>query len=71
MHLLSSENLKKIPDKINENIAKKNYLTAAQLVVEAKETLQGNLLSVEGLKEVRSDLASKQEVLQIYVIVIF
>ncbi len=46
MHLLSSENLKKIPDKINENIGKKNYLTAAQLVVEAKETLQGNLLSV-------------------------
>lgn len=57
-----SENLKKIPDKINENIAKKNYIAAAQLVVEAKETLQGNLLSVEGLKDVRSDLAAKQEV---------
>ena len=57
-----SEKLKEIPDKINENIGKKNYLAAAQLIVQAHENLQGPLQNVEGLKDVRSDLATKQEV---------
>ncbi|XP_046631029.1 exocyst complex component 4-like [Daphnia pulicaria] len=55
------EKLKEIPDKINENIAKKNYIAAAQLIVEAHENLQGPLQNVEALKDVRSDLATKQE----------
>ncbi|XP_057377768.1 exocyst complex component 4-like isoform X2 [Daphnia carinata] len=55
------EKLKEIPDKINENIAKKNYVAAAELVVEAQQNLQGPLQNVEALKDVRSDLATKQE----------
>lgn len=60
--VILSEKLKEIPDKIHENVAKKNYLAAAQLVVQAHENLQGPLQNVEGLKDVRSDLALKQEV---------
>jgi hypothetical protein len=51
-----------MPDRINENIAKKNYIAAAQLIVEAQDNLQGPLQKVEALKDVRSDLATKQEV---------
>ena len=57
-----SENLKDIPDEINRNILHKNYLAAAQLVVKARENLQGPLMNVDALKEVRSDLEIKQEV---------
>lgn len=59
---ISSQNLKNIPEQINEHIGKKNYVAAAQLVVKAEESLHGPLSNVEGLKEVRSDLAAKQEV---------
>ena len=63
-YLLSifSEKLKESPDKINENISKKNYITAAQLIVEAQENLQGPLQKVEALKDIRSDIGTKQEV---------
>lgn len=54
--------MKKIPEQINESIGKKNYLAAAQLVVQAQDSLKGPLQSIEGLKEVRSDLSAKQEV---------
>ncbi len=59
---ICSESLKDIPDEIHSNIMRKNYLAAAQLVVKAKENLQGPLMSVDALKEVRSNLETKQEV---------
>lgn len=60
------EKLKEIPDKIHENVTKKNFLVAAQLVVQAQENLQGALQKIEGLKDVRTDLALKQEVISIF-----
>ena len=59
--MIYSEHVKKIPEQINESIGKKNYLAAAQLVVQAQDSLKGPLQSIEGLKEVRSDLSAKQE----------
>lgn len=56
------ENLKNMPDQISEHVGRKDYMAAAQLVVQAQENLQGPLLNIEGLKEVRNDLAAKQEV---------
>lgn len=51
-----------MPDQISEHVGRKDYKAAAQLVVQAQENLQGPLLNIEGLKEVRNDLAAKQEV---------
>lgn len=59
---ITREELKEIPNKINESISKKDYIAAAQLVVKAQESLQGPLQLVEGLKDVKTDLASKNEV---------
>ena len=56
------ESLKDVPDQITENINKKEYLTAAQLIVEARENLAGSLSNVDALKEVRSDLDTREEV---------
>jgi len=55
------ESLKDVPDQITENINKKEYLTAAQLIVEARENLAGSLSNVDALKEVRSDLDTREE----------
>lgn len=56
------ESLKDVPDQITENINRKEYLKAAQLIVEAKENLAGPLSNVDALKEVRSDLEAREEV---------
>ena len=56
------EDLKDVPDQITNNINRKEYLAATQLIVQARENLQGPLLNVDALKEVRSDLETKQEV---------
>lgn len=70
--LIFSEHLKDIPDEINHNIVHQNYLAAAKLVVKARENLQGPLMNVDALKEVRSDLEIKQEVQIInYIIAVF
>lgn len=58
------EILKNSPEQISQNIAKKNYLAAAKLIVQAHEILQGALQKVEGLKDVRSDVISRQEVFE-------
>jgi len=51
-----------VPDQISENINKKEYLTAARLIVEARENLAGPLSNVDALKEVKSDLETREEV---------
>lgn len=56
------EHLKELPEKINENVAKKDYIVAARLVVQAQENLRGPLQQVDGLMEVRSELNTVQEV---------
>ena len=54
--------MKEVPNKINDSISKKDYIIAAQLVVKAEESLQGPLKFVEGLKDLKLDLAAKNEV---------
>lgn len=51
-----------MPDQINDNIARKNYLAATQLIVKAKEIFQGPLMNVDALKEVASELEIRKEV---------
>lgn len=62
VQILSREDLKDVPNKINDSISKKDYITAAQLVVKAQESLQGPLKFVEGLKDLKLDLAARNEV---------
>ena len=57
------EELRELPNKINESISKKDYLAAALLVVKAQETMQGPLQHVEGLKDVKADVATRSEVM--------
>ncbi|XP_064417289.1 exocyst complex component 4 [Latimeria chalumnae] len=54
------ENIKQVPQKLEQCMASKHYLQATDMLVSAVESLEGPLLQVEGLGELRLELKSKR-----------
>lgn len=57
------ENVTKVPNEIDNFIKNKHYLHATKLLVDSIVSLNSNLENVEALKEIKSTLIQKQEVL--------
>ncbi|XP_006887201.1 PREDICTED: exocyst complex component 4 [Elephantulus edwardii] len=54
------ENIKQVPQKLEQCMASKHYLSATDMLVSAVEYLEGPLLQVEGLSDLRLELHSKK-----------
>ncbi|XP_060745639.1 exocyst complex component 4 [Tachysurus vachellii] len=54
------ENIKQVPQKLESCMASKHYLHATDMLVSAVESLEGPLLQVEGLSDLRLELHSKK-----------
>ncbi|XP_061494071.1 exocyst complex component 4 isoform X2 [Rhineura floridana] len=54
------ENIKQVPQKLQQCMASKHYLTATDMLVSAVDSLEGPLLQVEGLSDLRLELHSKK-----------
>ncbi|KAM9311350.1 LOW QUALITY PROTEIN: exocyst complex component 4 [Gastrophryne carolinensis] len=54
------ENIKQVPQKLEQCMASKHYLNATDMLVFAVESLEGPLLQVEGLSDLRLELHSKK-----------
>ncbi|KAI4902077.1 hypothetical protein NFI96_020359 [Prochilodus magdalenae] len=54
------ENIKQVPQKLETFMASKHYLHATDMLVSAVESLEGPLLQVEGLSDLRLELHSKK-----------
>ncbi|XP_021548672.1 exocyst complex component 4 isoform X1 [Neomonachus schauinslandi] len=54
------ENIKQVPQKLEQCMASKHYLNATDMLVSAVESLEGPLLQVEGLSDLRLELHSKK-----------
>ncbi|XP_043943253.1 exocyst complex component 4 [Protopterus annectens] len=54
------ENIKQVPQKLEQCMASKHYLTATDILVSAVDSLEGPLLQVEGLSDLRLELHSKK-----------
>ncbi|XP_032724898.1 exocyst complex component 4 isoform X3 [Lontra canadensis] len=54
------ENIKQVPQKLEQCMASKHYLSATDMLVSAVESLEGPLLQVEGLSDLRLELHSKK-----------
>nr|XP_020655927.1 exocyst complex component 4 [Pogona vitticeps] len=54
------ENIKQVPQKLQQRMASKHYLTATDMLVSAVDSLEGPLLQVEGLSDLRLELHSKK-----------
>ncbi|MCJ8743002.1 hypothetical protein PDJAM_G00088700 [Pangasius djambal] len=54
------ENIKQVPQKLEACMASKHYLHATDMLVSAVESLEGPLLQVEGLSDLRLELHSKK-----------
>uniref|UniRef100_A0A8C1ZB50 Exocyst complex component Sec8 n=1 Tax=Cyprinus carpio TaxID=7962 RepID=A0A8C1ZB50_CYPCA len=54
------ENIKQVPQKLEASMASKHYLHATDMLVSAVDSLQGPLLQVEGLGDLRLELHSKK-----------
>ncbi|KAM9467920.1 exocyst complex component 4 [Clarias gariepinus] len=54
------ENIKQVPQKLEACMASKHYLHATDMLVSAVESLEGPLLQVEGLGDLRLELHSKK-----------
>ncbi|KAM9171809.1 exocyst complex component 4 isoform 1-T1 [Pangshura tecta] len=54
------ENIKQVPQKLEQCMASKHYLTATDMLVSAVDSLEGPLLQVEGLSDLRLELHSKK-----------
>ncbi|XP_037369292.2 exocyst complex component 4 [Talpa occidentalis] len=54
------ENIKQVPQKLEQCMASKHYLNATDMLVCAVESLEGPLLQVEGLSDLRLELHSKK-----------
>ncbi|XP_032160418.1 exocyst complex component 4 isoform X1 [Mustela erminea] len=54
------ENIKQVPQKLEQCLASKHYLSATDMLVSAVESLEGPLLQVEGLSDLRLELHSKK-----------
>ena len=55
------EQVKNVPDKLQACITKKQYLLAAEMLVNSISLLEGDLAQVEALKDVKAELLSKKE----------
>ncbi|KAI7791648.1 exocyst complex component 4 [Triplophysa rosa] len=62
------ENIKQVPQKLEASMASKHYLYATDMLVSAVDSLEGPLLQVEGLSDLRLELHSKK--LNIHVVLI-
>ncbi|XP_050756498.1 exocyst complex component 4 isoform X2 [Gymnogyps californianus] len=54
------ENIKQVPQKLEQCMASKHYLKATDMLVSAVDSLEGPLLQVEGLSDLRLELHSKK-----------
>ncbi|XP_051544248.1 exocyst complex component 4-like isoform X2 [Myxocyprinus asiaticus] len=54
------ENIKQVPQKLEASMASKHYLYATDMLVSAVDSLEGPLLQVEGLGDLRLELHSKK-----------
>ncbi|XP_017663213.1 PREDICTED: exocyst complex component 4 [Lepidothrix coronata] len=54
------ENIKQVPQKLEQCMAGKRYLNATDMLVSAVDSLEGPLLQVEGLSDLRLELHSKK-----------
>ncbi|XP_038608129.1 exocyst complex component 4 isoform X1 [Tachyglossus aculeatus] len=54
------ENIKQVPQKLEQCMASKHYLSATDMLVSAVDSLEGPLLQVEGLSDLRLELHSKK-----------
>ncbi|XP_071590325.1 exocyst complex component 4 isoform X2 [Heliangelus exortis] len=54
------ENIKQVPQKLEQCMASKDYLNATDMLVSAVDSLEGPLLQVEGLSDLRLELHSKK-----------
>ncbi|XP_042728686.1 exocyst complex component 4 [Lagopus leucura] len=54
------ENIKQVPQKLEQCMASKHYLNATDMLVSAVDSLEGPLLQVEGLSDLRLELHSKK-----------
>ncbi|XP_060759422.1 exocyst complex component 4 isoform X1 [Neoarius graeffei] len=54
------ENIKQVPQKLEACMASKHYLHATDMLVSAVKSLEGPLLQVEGLSDLRLELHSKK-----------
>ncbi|XP_026957694.1 exocyst complex component 4 [Sagmatias obliquidens] len=54
------ENIKQVPQKLEQCMTSKHYLSATDMLVSAVESLEGPLLQVEGLSDLRLELHSKK-----------
>ncbi|MEE6481763.1 hypothetical protein FKM82_012962 [Ascaphus truei] len=54
------ENIKQVPQKLEQCMASKHYLNATDMLVSAVNSLEGPLLQVEGLSDLRLELHSKK-----------
>ncbi|OCT89261.1 exocyst complex component 4 [Xenopus laevis] len=54
------ENIKQVPQKLEQCMASKHYLSATDMLVSAVDSLEGHLLQVEGLSDLRLELHSKK-----------
>ncbi|XP_074831865.1 exocyst complex component 4 [Carettochelys insculpta] len=54
------ENIKQVPQKLEQSMASKHYLNATDMLVSAVDSLEGPLLQVEGLSDLRLELHSKK-----------
>lgn len=54
------ENIKQVPQKLEQSMASKHYLSATDMLVSAVDSLEGPLLQVEGLSDLRLELHSKK-----------
>ncbi|XP_043569970.1 exocyst complex component 4 isoform X2 [Chiloscyllium plagiosum] len=54
------ENIKQVPQKLERCMASKHYLHATDMLVSAVDSLEGQLLQVEGLSDLRLELHSKK-----------
>ncbi|XP_004598241.2 exocyst complex component 4 [Ochotona princeps] len=54
------ENIKQVPQKLEQCMANKHYLSTTDMLVSAVESLEGPLLQVEGLSDLRLELHSKK-----------
>ncbi|XP_039180672.1 exocyst complex component 4 isoform X2 [Crotalus tigris] len=54
------ENIKQVPQKLQQYMGSKHYLMATDMLVSAVNSLEGPLLQVEGLSDLRLELHSKK-----------
>lgn len=54
--------MNEVPNRLSTHLARKQYLHATRLLVEAVSLGKGSLEGVEGLKELSQELESKKEV---------